>query len=586
MSHNHNHHHHNHTCCSGSCSCHEKHGFLSNLFDERFLMTIAVLGAILLGEWLEAIAVVVLYNLGEYLQHKAADSSRRSIKELMNVRPDRARVLRDGITEEVAAEDVAVGTVIEVHPGERIPLDGLVLDGVSAIDQAALTGESLPIEVESGAKVLAGSVNLSGVLRIRVEKEFSDSAASRILHLVEEASEKKARTEQFITRFARIYTPVVVIVSAVMAVLPPLLGAGSWEDCIYRALDFLVVSCPCALVISVPLTYFAGLGCASRHGILVKGSNYLDVLARVDTAAFDKTGTLTEGRFTVAELLAAEGYTDEQLLELAAYGESVSHHPLAKGILAAYSKEILRERLSAQQESAGNGVSCLLDGKHLLVGKEKFLQDNGILLPQDLSAQGAAVLVGYDGNFVGKIRLRDQTKADAAAALAELRDLGVRHTVLLSGDQKDAVRALQAELDLTEAYGSLLPADKVAHMERLCASRTRKGSILYTGDGINDAPILSLADIGIAMGGIGTDAAMEAADIVLMGDALKKIPLAIRIARKTGRVAKENICLALGIKLAVMLLAVLGHVHLWIAVFADVGVCLLAILNSLRASQD
>ncbi|MBR2482129.1 MAG: cadmium-translocating P-type ATPase [Oscillospiraceae bacterium] len=555
------------------------------VFDECFLMAVASLGALCLGQWQEAAAVMVLYQLGEYLQGKAVDSSRRSIKALMNVRPDSARVLQNGKLTELAAKEVAVATIIEVHPGERIPLDGVVLEGTSTVDQAALTGESLPVEVEIGDTVLAGCVNLSAVLRLRVEKEFSDSAASRILHLVEEASEKKARTEQFITRFARIYTPIVVGIAALLAVLPPLLGIGTWGDYIYRALDFLVVSCPCALVISVPLTYFAGLGCASRNGVLVKGGNYLDVLARVETAAFDKTGTLTEGRFAVTELLAAEGHTADALLELAAYGESASTHPLTKSILAAYAGDILHERLSQQSEIAGSGVSCLLDGKCLLVGKEKLLTDNGIVLPKDYSAKGTAVLVGYDGSFVGTLLLRDQAKADAAASLAELKELGVSHTVLLSGDREDAVLSLQAELGMTDAHGRLLPADKVAEMERLCSDESRKGTILYAGDGINDAPVLSLADVGVAMGGLGTDAAMEAADVVIMGDALSKIPLAIRIARKTGRVAKQNIIFALAVKLAVMLLATLGQVGLWVAVFADVGVCLLAVLNSLRASR-
>ena len=556
------------------------------LFDECFLMTVASVGAIILGEWQEAAAVMILYQFGEYLQGKAVDSSRRSIKALMNVRPDRARVLRDGVVFDCPAQEVSVGAVIEVQPGERIPLDGLVIDGVSTIDQAALTGESLPIEVENGAKVLAGSVNLSGVLRLRVEKEFSDSAASRILYLAEEASEKKARTEQFITRFARIYTPAVVIFAVLLAVLPPLLGMGSWSAYIYRALDFLVISCPCALVISVPLTYFAGIGCASRNGILIKGGNYLDVLAKVETAAFDKTGTLTEGRFAVTDLLAAEGFTAEQLLELAAYGESASAHPLAQSILTAYSAEILRERLSDQHETAGKGVSCQLDGKALVVGKENFLRESGIILPNDLSVTGTAVLVGYDGRFAGSILLRDQAKADAASSLTELKELGVRHTVLLSGDREEAVQMLQKELDIAEAHGGLLPADKVARMEELRKENNRKGTILYVGDGINDAPILSLADVGISMGGLGTDAAIEAADVVLMTDSLGKIPLAIRIARKTGRVAKQNIILALGIKFAVMILAMLGQVGLWIAVFADVGVCLLAVLNSLRAAKN
>lgn len=555
------------------------------VFDECFLMTVASLGALFLGEWQEAAAVMVLYQFGEYLQGKAVASSRRSITALMNVRPDTARVVSENGLQEMAAEDVAVGTIIEVRPGERIPLDGVVLEGASTLDQAALTGESMPVEATTGDKVLAGCVNLSGVLRLRVEKRFSDSAASRILHLVEEASEKKAKTEQFITRFARVYTPAVVGIAAMLAILPPLFGMGSWGDYIYRALDFLVVSCPCALVISVPLTYFAGLGCASRNGILVKGGNYLDVLANVELAAFDKTGTLTEGHFSVTELLPAEGFTADRLLELAAYGESASAHPLAKSVLQAFDGKIDSDRLTQQQEIAGSGVRCLYDGKPLLVGKEKFLRENEVVLPQSIPAQGTKILVACDGSYVGTICLQDQPKADSAKALTGLNALGVNRTVLLSGDHEDTVKALQTELGIAEAYGSLLPEDKVAHMERLRTERSCKGTILYAGDGINDAPVLALADVGVAMGGPGTDAAMEAADVVVMGDGMSKIPLAVRIARKTGLVAKQNIALALGIKLAVMLLAVFGQVELWTAVFADVGVCLLAVLNSLRASK-
>lgn len=407
------------------------------LFDECFLMSVASLGALLLGEWTEAAAVMVLYQFGEYLQGRAVDSSRRSITALMNVRPDSAHLLRDHALVDVMAEDVPVDAVIEVRPGERIPLDGVVIEGSSTLDQAALTGESLPVEVCVGSTALAGCVNLSGVLRLRVTKPFSDSAASRILRLVEEASEKKAKTEQFITRFSRIYTPTVVFIAAALAILPPLLGLGSWGDYLYRALDFLVVSCPCALVISVPLTYFAGLGCASRNGILVKGGNYLDALARAEIAAFDKTGTLTKGRFSVTELCAADGFTSEQLLELAAYGENASAHPLAQSIREAYRGEVRAERLSEQQEIAGEGVRCRLDGEELLAGKEQLLQKHGIALPQEeYSAAGSKIFVAYAGKFVGAISLSDTVKEDSADALAELSTLGVKRTVLLSGDRE------------------------------------------------------------------------------------------------------------------------------------------------------
>lgn len=555
------------------------------VFDECFLMTVASLGAVCIGEWQEAAAVMVLYQLGEYLQDKAVDSSRSSITALMNIRPDTARVLSGGGEMEMAAEEVSVGAEIVVRPGERIPLDSVVLEGVSSLNTAALTGESAPEEVSVGDKALAGCVNLSGVLRLRVEKPFADSAASRILTLVEEASDKKAKTEQFITRFARVYTPVVVGIAVALAVLPPLLGLGAWRDFIYRALDFLVISCPCALVISVPLTYFAGLGCASRNGVLIKGGSYIDVLARVELAAFDKTGTLTEGRFSVTRQLPAEGISEETLLALAAHAESASAHPLALSVLQAYGKEPRREAVTEQQELAGRGVRCLYEGKPLLAGKAAFLAENGVPAPELASAASTLIFLAYDGEYLGALELSDTVKADAAKALAALRELGVRKTVLLSGDREETVEALRRSLGIDEAHARLLPEDKVRHMEKLLQERSGKGSLLYAGDGINDAPVLALADVGVAMGGLGTDAAMEASDVVIMGDEPSRIPLAIRIARKTVRVARENIVLALLIKAAVMLLAAAGYVGLWTAVFADVGVCLLAVLNSLRAAR-
>lgn len=555
------------------------------VFDECFLMAVASLGAICIGEWQEAVMVMTLYQLGEYLQDRALSASRRSIRELMNVRPDTARVLRSGQAEERPAQEVAVGECIQVRPGERIPLDSVVVEGVSELNNAALTGESLPVPVAAGAQALAGCVNLSGVLTLRVEKPFGDSAASRILRLVEEASDKKARSEQFITRFARVYTPAVVLIAAALAVIPPLLGLGAWRDFIYRALDFLVISCPCALVISVPLSYFAGLGCASRSGILIKGGSFMDVLAEAECAAFDKTGTLTEGRFSVQQLIPAVPGGEAALLELAALAESASDHPLAQSVLNAYGKEPQREALREQRETAGHGVSCVYQGKTLLAGKAAYLAAEGIALPPLPRSEGTQIHVAYGGVYQGALVLADAVKSDTAEALAELKTLGLKRIVLLSGDRREAVDAMQRHLGIDEAYGELLPEDKVHHMETLQGAENRKGSLLYTGDGINDAPVLALADVGIAMGGLGTDAAMEAADVVIMGESLRKLPLAIRIARKTARIAKENIAFALAVKVAVMLLAAFGHVELGVAVFADVGVCLLAILNSLRAAR-
>ncbi|MDD5964949.1 MAG: heavy metal translocating P-type ATPase [Oscillospiraceae bacterium] len=555
------------------------------LFDETFLMALASIGAICIGEYGEAAAVMLLFQLGEFLQDKAVDSSRDAIRALMDIRPDTANLFENGNVREVHAAEVCVGDLIEVHAGERIPLDGKVESGSSSLNTAALTGESLPQEVGIGDTVKSGCVNLSGTLLLRVTTPFGEDSASKILALVEHAEENKAEPEKFITRFARVYTPVVVILAALLAVLPPLLGLGTFSVFLNRALNFLVISCPCALVISIPLTFFSGIGCASHNGILVKGSNHLEALARAEIAAFDKTGTLTRGEFSVSEILTSNGFSREAVLELAAYGEAHSDHPLARSVCKAYSGEIDRNRLSDVQERSGHGVRATLDGKELIVGKESYLRELGVPCAAPAAQAATSVCVAYDGQFCGTILLADMPKEDARQALSALHELGVKRTVMLTGDHPAAAEAVGKEVGIREVFSSLLPEDKLAKVRELKRSLSPQGILLYTGDGINDTPVLAEADIGIAMGGLGTDAAMEAADIVIMGDEPSKIAKAIQISRKTQHIAKENIVFSVAVKVIILLLSSLGMVQLWAAVFADVGVCMLAILNSLRAMR-
>ena len=555
------------------------------LFDETFLMALASIGAICIGEYGEAAAVMILFQLGEFLQDKAVDSSRDAIRALMDIRPDTANLFENGNVREVHAAEVRVGDLIEVHAGERIPLDGRVESGSSSLNTAALTGESLPQEVGIGDTVKSGCVNLSGTLLLRVTTPFGEDSASKILALVEHAEKNKAESEKFITRFARVYTPVVVILAALLAVLPPLLGLGTFSVFLNRALNFLVISCPCALVISIPLTFFSGIGCASHNGILVKGSNHLEALARAEIAAFDKTGTLTRGEFSVSEVFASDGFSREAVLELAAYGEAHSDHPLARSVCKAYSGEIDRNRLSDVQERSGHGVRATLDGKELIVGKESFLRELGVPCAAPAAQAATSVCVAYDGQFCGTILLADMPKEDAKQALSALHELGVKRTVMLTGDHPAAAEAVGKEVGIREVFSSLLPEDKLAKVRELKRSLSPQGILLYTGDGINDTPVLAEADIGIAMGGLGTDAAMEAADIVIMGDEPSKIAKAIQISRKTQHIAKENIVFSVAVKVIILLLSSLGMVQLWAAVFADVGVCMLAILNSLRAMR-
>ena len=555
------------------------------LFDETFLMALASIGAICIGEYGEAAAVMLLFQLGEFLQDKAVDSSRDAIRALMDIRPDTANLFENGNVREVHAAEVRVGDLIEVHAGERIPLDGKVESGSSSLNTAALTGESLPQEVGIGDTVKSGCVNLSGTLLLRVTTPFGEDSASKILALVEHAEKNKAESEKFITRFARVYTPVVVILAALLAVLPPLLGLGTFSVFLNRALNFLVISCPCALVISIPLTFFSGIGCASHNGILVKGSNHLEALARAEIAAFDKTGTLTRGEFSVSEILASDGFSREAVLELAAYGEAHSDHPLARSVCKAYSGEIDRNRLSDVQERSGHGVRATLDGKELIVGKESYLRELGVPCAAPAAHAATSVCVAYDRQFCGTILLADMPKEDAKQALSALHELGVKRTVMLTGDHPAAAEAVGKEVGIREVFSSLLPEDKLAKVRELKRSLSPQGILLYTGDGINDTPVLAEADIGIAMGGLGTDAAMEAADIVIMGDEPSKIAKAIQISRKTQHIAKENIVFSVAVKVIILLLSSLGMVQLWAAVFADVGVCMLAILNSLRAMR-
>lgn len=556
-----------------------------DIFGESFLMAIAGIGAVCIGEIPEGVMVFLLYRLGEYLQTKAVSSSRKSISTLLDVRPDHANLLEDGQSREVEASQVQVGQTILVRPGEKVPLDGTVLEGVSQLDTAALTGESMPRDIAPGQPVMAGCINLSGALEIRVEKSFGESTASKILEMVEHASEKKAASEKFITRFARIYTPIVCLAAVVVAVLPPLLGLMPWSRSVYSALCFLVISCPCALVISVPLSFFAGIGRASREGVLVKGGNHLETLAEAQIVAFDKTGTLTEGRFSVSDCLLADGVSREMLLELAAQAECRSTHPIAQSILAAYGKPLDEAALEDYQEVSGHGVSVTAAGRRILAGKRDYLLEAGVSLPEVPSAAATAVYVAADGVYQGAVLLLDTPKRDAKAAISALRALGVQKTAMLSGDSKPVVEEIAREIGLDQATGELLPQDKLEELNRLRDQLTGKGRLLYAGDGINDTPVLASADIGIAMGGLGADAAIETADVIIMGDEPSKIASGIRIARRTSRIATENIVFAIAVKVLVMILSVTGHVELWAGVFADVGVCMLCVLNTLRINR-
>ena len=551
------------------------------VFDENFLMSIATIGAFLLGEYLEGIAVMLFYQIGELFQSYAVNQSRKSISDLMDIRPDHAVVLRDSQEEVVDPEEVVVGEVIVVRPGEKVPLDGTIIEGNSSLDTAALTGESVPTTVTSGETILSGCINLTGVLKIRVEKEFEQSTVARILDLVENASSQKAKVENFITRFARYYTPIVVMAAAVLAVIPPLfLPDYLFAVWIYRALTFLVISCPCALVISIPLSFFGGIGAASRSGILVKGSNYLELLSNAEFAVFDKTGTLTEGVFRVSEIVA-EGMEQEDLLGIAAYAEAYSSHPIAQSILEAYGKPIDKTQIHEINEIAGRGIWANVGEIEVYAGNAKLMQDIGIEYPKEVPA-GTIVYIVVDYVYAGYLLIADVVKPDAKKAIEDLKKIGIKKTVMLTGDSDLIGRRIAEKLGMDEVYTQLLPEDKVTRIERLIERKSKKGTLVFVGDGINDAPVLARADVGIAMGGLGCDAAIEAADVVIMTDEPSKLAAMIKIARKTVKICRENIVLALGIKAVVLLLGALGIADMWAAVFADVGVAVLAILNAMR----
>ena len=560
-------------------------------FDEAFLMSVASLGAfamVLFPEtephMAEGAAVMLFYQVGELFQSYAVGQSRKSIAAMMDIAPDYANVERNGELKQVDPAEVAPGTVIVIKPGERVPIDGVVTDGVSQLDTAALTGESVPRHVETGADVISGCVNMTGVLRVRTTKPFGESTVSRILELVENASEKKARTENFITRFARVYTPVVTLSALALAVIPPLAGMGAWSDWILRGLTFLVVSCPCALVISVPLSFFGGIGGASRLGILVKGSNYLELLAHVDTVVFDKTGTLTSGTFNVVAVHPEAGVDPDYVLSMAAHAESFSDHPIAISVRAAYSGEIDREKIAGAREESGHGVSARVNEHLVMVGNDKLMAEHGASW-HDCDLTGTILHVTVDGAYVGHIVIADVVKGDAAQAITDLHAAGVHRCVMLTGDRQDVAEAVAARLGIDEVRAQLLPQDKVAEVERLLAGEKDGGRLAFVGDGINDAPVLTRADVGIAMGAMGSDAAIEAADVVLMDDRPSKIAQAMRVARKTMRIVWQNIVFALGVKLLILALAAVGIANMWLAVFGDVGVAMIAILNAMRCMR-
>ena len=557
-------------------------------FDECFLMAVATVGAFALGDYVEGCAVILFYQIGELFQSVAVGKSRQSISSLMDIRPDYANVEdEDGKLEQVDPDDVEVGTVIVVQPGERVPIDGVIVEGTSALNTAALTGESLPRDVQTGDEVISGCVNMTGLLKVRTTKEFGESTVSKILDLVENSSMKKARAENFITRFARVYTPAVCYGALALAFLPPivllLMGQPArFGDWIYRALTFLVISCPCALVISIPLSFFGGIGGASACGILVKGSTYLEELARTGIVVFDKTGTLTQGTFKVTGVHPADGITDEQLVEAAALAECWSKHPISLSIKAAHGKEIDSARVTDVEELGGHGVTAKVDGKPVAAGNARLMERLGLSAPA-VSETGTVVHVAIDGRYAGYLLIADVVKPHSAEAIRALKAAGVRKTVMLTGDAEPVAKAVSAQLGLDEYHAGLLPGDKVDQIETLIAAKKSKENLAFVGDGINDAPVLSRADVGIAMGALGSDAAIEAADVVLMDDDPAKIALAMRIARRTLRIVYENIVFALAVKFACLLLGAIGMASMWTAIFADVGVMVIAVLNATRA---
>ena len=555
------------------------------VFDENFLMMVATFGAFGVKEYSEAVAVMLFYQVGELFQNYAVGKSRQSISDMMNICPEYANIEEDGVLTQVDPDDVEVGTIIVVKPGERIPLDGIVTEGTSMIDTAALTGESVPRRATVGDEIISGCVNGSSTIKVKVTKAFEDSTVARILELVENASSKKAKVENFITRFAKYYTPVVTIGAVILAILPPLILGGGWADWIQRACIFLVISCPCALVISVPLGFFGGIGASSKIGILVKGSNYLEAVAEMTTIVFDKTGTLTKGEFKVSEVQPSADKNNtigkEELLEIAAYGEGYSNHPIANSIREAYGKTLSMERVTDTEEIAGHGIHTFIDGREEYLGNAKLMDAQNIAYTENKTA-GTVVYVACNNVFAGSIVISDTVKEGSKDAIRDMKQVGVKKTVMLTGDRQAAADAVAAELGIDEVHAELLPADKVGQVEKLLGAQNEKERLAFVGDGINDAPVLTRADIGIAMGSMGSDAAIEAADIVLMDDDIRKIASLVKIARKTLGIVKQNIVFALAVKALVLLLGALGMANMWEAVFADVGVSVIAILNSMR----
>lgn len=548
------------------------------VFDECFLMTVASLGAFAVGEQAEGVAVMLLYQVGELFQDMASDKTRDSIAKLVDVRPDSANVEREGAVESIDAKSVKVGSVIVVKPGERVPLDGVVISGETEMDQSALTGESMPKPIGVGDRALSGCVNLRGVIRVKVERGYGDSEVARVLKLVEDAADRKAKSEQFITKFARVYTPVVVALAAIIAVIPSIV-TGQWAMWIHRALIFLVVSCPCALVISVPLSFFAGIGALSKHGVLIKGGSYMDQLAKAGTVVFDKTGTLTEGEFQVDRV---EGGKRDEVIEIAALVEGISSHPLARAVIDAYGKEIDTARGQGVEELAGRGVRGIVDGRQVLVGNARLMAEFNVSVEP---VEGTVLYVARDGKPMGAIVLKDAVKKGAKKAILQLRETGVKRVVMLTGDAEPAASAVAQDVGVDEYYSGLMPGDKVGHLEKLIAEKGANETVIFVGDGINDAPALALADVGAAMGAMGSDAAIEAADLVLMDDDPGKLALAVMGSRRTLGIVRQNIVISLAVKVGVMILGALGVTGMWSAVFADVGVCLLAIANAARAMK-
>ena len=558
-----------------------KNIFKGEVFDENFLMTIATIGAFAIGEYPEAVAVMLFYQIGEMFQSYAVDKSRKSIASLMDIRPDFANIKKNGSIEKVSPDKISIGDIIIVKPGEKVPLDGTIVDGNSMLDTSALTGESVPREVNIGDEVLSGSINQNGLIEIKVTKNFGESTVSKILDLVENASSKKSKSENFISKFAKYYTPIVVVIAVLLAIIPPIIFKETeFIQWLYRALTFLVVSCPCALVISIPLGFFGGIGGASKLGVLVKGSNYLEALSKTEVVVFDKTGTLTEGVFEVKKVNSVD-ITKEDLIKYAAYAESFSNHPIANSLKKAYGKDIDNKKISETHELSGLGVNAVVDGKEVFVGNEKLMQEKNIEYIK-CNEIGTILYVAINNQFKGTIIISDKIKADAKKAIEKLKKNNVKKIVMLTGDKKAVGESVAKELGLDEVYTELLPNNKVEKVEELMKSKSKKGKLAFVGDGINDAPVLAISDIGIAMGGLGSDAAIEAADVVLMTDEPSKVVDAIKISKKTLKIVKQNIIFAIVVKILVLILSAIGLSNMWQAVFADVGVSVLAILNALR----